>query len=217
MSVKINYLEEPRNGNMAEQVQNYVRQNDPSGQIVFYGPSNFTRWSEAYGNPNLRQSLLGTSGAECCINRGFGSSCSEHQLFYYDKMVRAIKPNVLVYFFFANHRMYGYSDEEAWEIAQRVIAFARVDFPECELYICSPFRMKNKGANGSEERNEIMCSAVKTFCDLTPKCHYVDIYHEPTLQSDEIFIEDGVHYNPEGYARYADFWRKVLRDELAKF
>ena len=37
------------------------------------------------------------------------------------------------------------------------------------------------------------------------------------LHNKEIYVEDGIHFNQQGYDIYADFFREVLRDELAKF
>ncbi|MBQ9801759.1 MAG: hypothetical protein IJW51_01640 [Clostridia bacterium] len=37
------------------------------------------------------------------------------------------------------------------------------------------------------------------------------------LHRDDIFVADGVHFNQEGYDIYAEFYREVLKDELAKF
>ena len=82
---------------MEEAVLEYEKEPIEKGQIVFYGPSNFTRWSEKWKHRPLRTEVLGKSGAQCCINRGFGSSCSEHQLYYYPRMIRPLAPKVLVY------------------------------------------------------------------------------------------------------------------------
>ena len=65
---------------LENQVLAYEKEPLRKGEIVFYGPSNFTRWKTAkYGNPDLREAIVGESGAPCCINRGFGSSCSEQE------------------------------------------------------------------------------------------------------------------------------------------
>ena len=37
------------------------------------------------------------------------------------------------------------------------------------------------------------------------------------LRDDSIFVADGVHFNQEGYHRYADFFREALKEELAQF
>ena len=39
------------------------------GQIVFYGPSNFTRWSTKYKRTPLREAMPGKSGNLCCYIR----------------------------------------------------------------------------------------------------------------------------------------------------
>ena len=124
------------NESMEDAVREYEKENAEKGQIVFYGPSNFTRWSKAYGMKPMREVLLGASGAPCVVNRGFGSSCAEHQLYYYPRMIRPLAPKVLVYTFYGNGRAFGYSTEENWELAQRVIAYAKTDFPDIHIYLC---------------------------------------------------------------------------------
>ena len=187
------------------------------GQIVFYGASNFTRWSESYGMTPLREVIRGKSGAECAVNRGFGSSCAEHQLYYYPHMVRPLEPKVLVYQTYGNARAFGYTTEETWELEQRVITYAITDFPDITLYICGGKpSLKTSDATLVEmkKHNEW----VKEFCKKTPNCHYVDYFqYEPLILRKDIFVEDGIHFNQEGYDIYADFFRMVLKDELDKF
>ena len=62
---------------MEEAVCEYEKEPLQKRKIVFYGPSYFTRWSEKWDMIPLREAVKGKSGAECCINRGFGSSCEE--------------------------------------------------------------------------------------------------------------------------------------------
>ena len=77
-------------------IQEFEKEPLEKGQIVFYGPSNFTRWSTKWGMQPMREVLLGKSGAPCAVNRGFGSSNAELQLYYYPRMVRPLEPKVLV-------------------------------------------------------------------------------------------------------------------------
>ena len=123
MSVKIGlkYID-IWNDSMEQAVCEYEKEEIKTGGIVFYGPSNFTRWGEKYGHRPLKDDLLGSSGAQCCINRGFGSSCPEHQLYYYHRMIRPLAPKVLVYSPFGNSRAFGYTTEATFELAQRVVA-----------------------------------------------------------------------------------------------
>ena len=202
---------------MEDAVREYEKEEIRTGKIVFYGPSNYTRWSAKYGMKPMADVLLGKSGEKCVINRGFGSSCSEHQLYYYDRMVRPLKPKVLVYTFFGNAKAFGYSVEENWELAQRVIAYARTDFPDIRIYLIGAHRIQ-KPWNYCEEQNALRFnSLLRNFADNTPNCKFADVLDYKPLQRDDIFVEDGVHYNQEGYDIYAEFYKEVLKDELDKY
>jgi hypothetical protein len=197
-------------------VQEYEKESVEKGQILFYGPSHFTRWAPKYGMKPLRECLLGASGAPCAVNRGFGSSSAEHQLYYYSRMVRPYEPKVLVYTSHGNNASFGYSDEEAWELAQRVIAWAKIDFPGIHVYLVGahPFRDDDAFQTARKKRyNRI----VKAFAEGEEDVFFLDVYDCPDLLRKDIFIADGVHYNQEGYDLYADFFRDALKDELARY
>lgn len=198
-------------------VRLYEEENAPKGQIVFYGPSNFTRWGTKYGMRPLREDVLGTSGSPCCINRGFGSSCPEHQLYYYPRMVRSLAPKVLVYSpGFGNGEAFGYTLEETFELAERVVAYARTDFPEMRIYLCGAHLTMNR----SEERLEKTRrydAWLRELAARTPDCVYIDPKEHAPLHRTDIFVKDGVHYNQEGYDLYGAFFREALKDELDRF
>ena len=198
-------------------VRRYEQEQVEPGQIVFYGPSNFTRWSARWNHVPLREVLLGASGKPCCVNRGFGSSCAEHQLYYYDRMVRPLKPKVLVYSpSYGNGGAFGYSREENWELAQRVLAYALTDFPDLRIYL------EGSGA-GLKATEEVLAQRIEynewlqKFARETPNVIYVDKMSCTPLRDKSIYVEDGVHYNQKGYDIYAEFFREVLKDELAQF
>ena len=218
MSIKVGlqYIEIWKDS-LEKTVRQYEEEGAPQGQIVFYGPSNFTRWSPKYGMRPLREDLLGKSGAPCCVNRGFGSSCPEHQLYYYPRMVRALAPQVLVYSpGFGNGMAFGYSMEEICELAERVVAYARVDFPDMPIYLCGVHRNLTR----TEEREALIRRYdewARALAETTPNCFFIDPKtHEPLNRTD-IFVKDGVHYNQEGYDLYGDFFRSALQQELDKF
>ena len=206
------------NESLEKQVQKYEEETVEPGQIVFYGPSNFTRWGAKWGHRPLREDLVGKSGKACCVNRGFGSSCPEHQLYYYDRMVRPLAPSVLVYNCTnGNGGLFGYTWEESWEISQRVIAYALTDFPDLHIYLegagISP---KGKELGQIEERIK-QNAVLQEFAANTPRVFYVDKMSYTPLHCDDNFVADGVHFNQDGYDIYADFYREVLKDELKRF
>ena len=201
---------------MEEVVQQYEQEPLHKGQIVFYGPSYYTRWSTRYGMVPLREAVTGASGAPCVVNRGFGSSSAEHQLYYYPRMVRPLEPKVLVYNSHANGGSFGYSNEESWELAQRVIAYARTDFPGIRIYLV--------GAHPCQDMTPEMLAEyrryndmVREFAENTPDCFFLDVLEYEPLARKDIYIEDRVHFSQLGYDIYAEFYRQALKDELARY
>ncbi len=201
---------------MEDVVREYEKEPIQKGKIVFYGPSDFTRWAPIWDNKPLSEMVLGKSGAQCCINRGFGSSCPEHQLYYYPRMIRPLEPKVLVYKSAGNSEAFGYTNEEAWELAQRVIAYTLTDFPEAQVYLVSAARNRDITEEQIKYRREYN-SFLKEFAEKTPRCHYLDIFEYEPLTDNDIYINDGVHFNPRGYELFADFFTEALKDELAKY
>lgn len=202
---------------MEKAVCAYEEEQTEKEQIVFYGPSNFTRWSPKYGMIPLREVLKGTSGAACVVNRGFGSSCPEHQLYYYPRMVRALAPKVLVYSpGFGNGQAFGYSLEESWELAQRVLAYAKVDFPGIRIYLCGSGHRRDM-TEAFCENARIWDSWLKAYAEEDPDCVFVDVLGCKKLGGKELFVEDGVHYNQDGYKLYGEFFAEVLKNELEQF
>ena len=135
IKVGLKYIEK-WHSDLESQVQRYEQEQTEKGQIVFYGPSNFTRWSPKYGNPTLQEEVLGKSGKQCCVNRGFGSSCTEHHLYYYSRMVKPLEPKVLVYApGLGNGTSFGYTPEEMFELAQRVVLYAKSSLSSTKMTI----------------------------------------------------------------------------------
>lgn len=202
---------------MEDAVREYEAEPVNKGQIVFYGPSYYTRWSKKYGMKPLREVLLGKSGAQCVVNRGFGSSCSEHQLYYYPRMIRPLEPKVLVYAFHGNAKAFGYSSEENWELAQRVIAYAKTDFPDIKIYLIGAHR-KQADYNYCEMQDALRFdNMLKAFAESTPNVKFASLLDYEPLNRNDIYVEDGVHYDQSGYDIYAEFYKEVLKDELEKY
>ena len=196
----------------------YEKQEIHKGDMVFYGPSYFTRWSPKYGNVTMRDVLVGKSGRQCVTNRGFGSSCAEHQLYYYSRMVRPLEPSVLVYGSYENGGAFGYTPEESFLLAQRVVAYAKTDFPNLRIYLCGPhYMLADKNDSAEQDRKKRYEELLRALAEKTPDCRYLDVLHHAPLTRDDIFIADNVHYNPTGYELYADFYREALREEFARF
>ena len=201
---------------MEDEVRAYEKEEQPQNQIVFYGPSYFTRWSARFGMKPMREVLLGASGEKCVVNRGFGSSCAEHQLYYYPRMIRPLNPKVLIYTSQANGPSFGYSDEESWELAQRVIAYAQMDFPGIHIYLAGMQPSRDITPEQIEQKKAFDV-VIRRFAEQTPNCVFLDVMHQEQFYRKDIYVEDGIHFNQIGYDLYAAFYREALKDELKNY
>ena len=202
---------------LENQVLAYEQEPVCKGEIVFYGSSKFKRWaSQKYGNPNLREVIVGKSGAPCCINRGFGSSSAEHQLYYYHRMVKPLEPRVMVYCCHGNHTTYGYSNDECAELGSRVVAYALNDFPNLRVYLCSALPGRNMSDEDVADRRYFN-SLMKNIADSDSRCRYLDIFEHEELWNSDVFVADGVHFTNEGYGLFANVIRTALKEELENY
>ena len=192
----------------------------PTGGIVFYGSSGFTRWGPRYHHRPLEEDIPG------CVNRGFGSSTAEELLYYYDRMIRPLKPRGLVVSIVHNDRGFGYSPNEIVSNLAKLFAFARTDFPGIRLYACD-CRPTLKFVTEAHLRfmNEFN-QVLKEYCGRHEDTTFVDHIHHPIWFEDpadagdylkvrrDIFVEDDVHFNQLGYDLYTVFMKEVLSDIL---
>lgn len=207
------------NESMEKEVLEYEREEISKNQIVFYGPSNFTRWTAYRGNTPLREAVLGASGQKCCINRGFGSSTTEHHLYYYPRMVRPLEPKVLVYSpGLGNSLAFGYTPEETWDLASRVIFYARADFPDIRIYLCGLNLYRDAQFKPEKlEQSKLFDSWIRECVKETPSCKYIDVTAYEPLHRNDIYEADKVHYNNKGYMIYAELFKEALKEELNEF
>lgn len=202
---------------MEAEVLEYEKENPEKGQIVFYGPSHFTRWSKKWGETPMSEVLLGKSGKQCVINRGFGSTCAEHHLYYYPRMIKPLAPKVLVYHCaMGNGMAFGYSPDENWELSQRVLTYARTDFPDIHIYVCGTINQANM-TEAQIQRRLALDEKKREFVKETPNCHFIDIMGYEPMRNDDVFVEDGVHLSKEGYKIFGELFKNALRDELDKY
>ena len=198
-------------------IQRFEAENAEKGQIVFYGPSNFTRWSREWGNTPLREVLLGKSGKPCCVNRGFGTSMPEHHLCFYSRVVRPLEPKALIYTpGLGNAFMFGYTAEETFRLAQRVVLYARNDFPDMPIYIAG-FGLFKYHEKKNFEIHKAYNDWLKELCEAVPGCTFLDLDDYEPLRSWDVYIEDKIHFNVEGYRLYAEFFKEKLKHEFDQF
>ena len=203
-----------------------------TGKILFYGHSLFTRCSfitqAGKDNPRLVDEVRMKDGSQACVNHGFGTSSADDLLYYYDRMVRPYKPRALVLATGGNDVGFGYTAKEVMEIEARIIDWAQADFPGIKIYCFSTDpNVKHKGekTRGTRFRDEYD-ELLEDYCRRRENCTYVSLVDQPFYFEnpedvgdydkvrDDIFVKDGVHLNPKGYAMFMDFLRELFDDML---
>lgn len=223
VKVNINRLE--------SSVQAHEARGIDKGKIVFYGDSAFTRWDGKHdGNVDLEDVIRNKDGSKAVVNHGIGGSTSEELLYYYPRLIRAWEPKALVFQSYCNDRDCAYSAEEIMEIQSRIFEYARKDFPGIRIFVCDARPLKKHVGdlcwmtwyNHLKQYNELLY----TYCDKHPDVTLLSHARNPIFFVDEegvgdynkarmdLFIDDEVHYNHEGYELYRGFFTEALADLL---
>lgn len=196
------------------------------GKILFYGASNFTRWSTAWGNPSLESVLTSSSGERVCVNHGFGGATLHEMCYYYERAVKPWKPKVFVTSLSANGGEF-YSTTQMMQYIQWLCSHVRKDFPGIKIFISGSAPHLSDSTSNIEWRkklNEMLIAYAKAHDDVT----YIDLAHERLYYMDDesaqngtftdlnraIYADDGKHLNAEGYKKYAEVFKKYLKDYL---
>ncbi len=223
--IKLNRLEFDE-----KDILRYEQQPIEEGLIMFYGSSCFTRWSEHRNNPSLEKEILRKDGSRAIVNHGFGTSTVEELLYYYPRLVRPWKPRAMVITCYLNDYTYNYSVEEVMFLLKRLLEYARTDMPGIRFYLADIHHTTNhidekeKWSPFKHYRKQINAE-LKAYCEAHDDCTYLchadfplfyekaeDVGDYDKVRRD-LFVEDKVHYTPEGYQIYKEFYRQAL-DEI---
>lgn len=203
------------------------------GKILFYGHSLFTRWgSPKWGYRRMDEDIRMKDGSLAVVNHGFGTSTSEEQLYFYDRMVRPWEPRALVLSTLGNDGMYGYSPEQTMTNVAKILHWARTDFPGIKLFLVEPHpnpkgketTLPDKWNNGLHKRRSFI-EMLNAYEQLHEDTKVIRLWNQPELFEtpedvgdfhkvrEDIFVADKVHPNQEGYDIFGKIFREAL-DEL---
>ena len=203
------------------------------GKILFYGHSLFTRWGGAkWGSRRMDEDIRMKDGSLAVVNHGFGTSSSEEQLYFYDRMVRPWEPRALVIATLANDGMYGYAPEQTMANLSKILHWARTDFPGIKLFIVEPHpmpkaketTMPDKWNNGLHKRKKFI-EMINIYEQTHEDTKVIRLWNQPEFFEtpedvgdfrkvrEDIFAADKVHPNQAGYDILGKIFREAL-DEL---
>ncbi|MBQ3252625.1 MAG: hypothetical protein IJB02_05240 [Oscillospiraceae bacterium] len=211
----------------------YEQEPIEKGKILFYGHSLFTRWgSPNHGYRRMDEDIRMKDGSLAVVNHGFGTSTSEELLYYYPRMVRPWEPRALVIATLANDGMYGYDLQQTLTNLTKILHWARTDFPGIKLFIVEDHPRPSfanttvpEKWNGNLHKSKEYREWIRVYAQSHPDTKVIELWNQPeffetpedvgdyTKVRKDIFVDDKVHPNQEGYDILGPIFRKAL-DEL---
>jgi lysophospholipase L1-like esterase len=167
----------------------------PRNAIVFTGSSSIRLWKD------LDASFPGKK----VIGRGFGGSNLNDLDRYLDRIVFPYKPRKVVIYSGENDIAQGVPAEEVVSRFQRVFTRLRQQLPRASVIFISMKPSPSRAEKIGEMQKANI--AIELFLNSQPNTAYVDVF---TLMLDEagnprtdLFVEDNLHMNEEGYTMWA--------------
>ena len=178
----------------------------PKDAVLFVGSSSIVGWDVAKWFPDLP-----------VINRGFGGSQLCHATHFVPRIVAKYQPRVIVLYSGDNDVAAGKPAERVHEDFTSFVAAVRKSFPETPIVFISikPSIARWKLAESMRAANKL----IEADCQAKDHLYFVDVW--PTMLGDDgqprkdIFRQDGLHMNDEGYKRWVDLLQPRL-DSLLK-
>lgn len=173
----------------------------PEDAILFVGSSSIRLWKTAEAFPEMP-----------VINRGFGGSHFSDLQYYYDELVLPYDPSVVVLYEGDNDVASGKSNDQVFEDYLEFTDRLSSDFPDARL-VFVPIKPSSSRWELWPQMNEAN-QRIKEHMSENDQFYYVDLA-SPILGSDgtpddSLFLDDLLHLNEDGYAK----WNEAIRPTL---
>jgi lysophospholipase L1-like esterase len=174
----------------------------PEGAVLFVGSSSIRIWNLVESFPDLET-----------INRGFGGSTITDVNRYAERIVIPYQPATIVFYAGDNDISRGDTPEEVFENFKTFVGKVQSALPKTEIIFIS---IKSSIARWNlwdkmSSANEL----IEAFCEVDERLTYVDlgktILGEDGKPRSVLLMQDGLHLNEDGYAR----WNEALHPYLA--
>lgn len=146
------------------------------------------------------------------LNRGFGGSSIADANLYFDRIVASYRPRAIVFYAGENDLDSGRSPAEVAAEFRRFLDAKRRTLGEAPVFFISAKPSKLRFAQLA--RQSELNAAIRALAVHSRDLVFVDVV-APMLSDGrprDLFIEDGLHMAPAGYA----IWRDIVRDALLR-
>ncbi|MEE8451737.1 MAG: SGNH/GDSL hydrolase family protein [Thermoguttaceae bacterium] len=173
----------------------------PTGAILFLGSSSIVGWDLERCFPDRR-----------AINRGFGGSQIVDSLHFTDRIVLPYRPKTIVFYAGDNDIASGKSPKQVLADYKQFVEKVHEGLPKTRIIFVAikPSISRWNLVDKIREAN----AKIRIVAEKDPRLIYLDI-DKPMLGKDgkprpEIFKDDGLHLNDEGYKLWSDLLRPHL-------
>jgi len=180
------------------------------GGVVLVGSSNFRKWT------NMVTDLAPLPVA----NRAFGGSQTSHQLMFFDQVVPPCRPALIVWYCGSNDIK---AKKDAASILGRtegwIIRVKQMD-PSVGVLLVSVIRAPQKHRDNQIDTVDAVNRGYEEIARTKDGVFYVDV--NPALQNSvgdsraELYVEDGLHLNVEGYHQMATLLKPAIEKVWGK-
>ena len=180
------------------------RANPPRpGSIVFVGSSSIRKWA------TLDRDFSGLP----VLNRGFGGSEIADVVQFTDRIVVPYKPPVVVFYAGDNDLAAGKTPAQVLDAFRSFVATMHRELPATRVVFVSikPSIARWNIVDKFREANQL----IRDYARTDDRLVYVDVF-TPMLDASgqprrELFLEDGLHMTPAGYAIWRELIAPVIR------
>ena len=173
------------------------------GGIVFVGSSSIRLWQ------SLQKDFPGLP----VLNRGFGGSVLSDVVEFENRIVVPYKPRTVVLYAGDNDLAAGKTPAQVFADFQEFVAIVHQSLPNTRVVFIAikPSIARENIIDKIRATNQL----IRDYIETDSKLVYVDIF-TPMLDASgrprrELFLQDGLHMNAEGYAIWRDLIAPVIR------
>ncbi len=198
----------PDPARFAKAIAEFTTKEPEKGGIVFTGNSGITRWK------TLKKDFPGLP----VLNRGFGGSVANDLIIYADATILQHEPKLLVISTGGNDINGGLTVQETFDDYIKLLTMIHEKLPRTRAILCSlkisPKRFAKTGEFQAMNKKLEQWTAANDWARLVDCTSYLaDEKGQPIRK---YYVDDLLHLNPEGYAKWSAILRPVLEEEWAK-
>jgi len=180
------------------------------GGVLLVGSSNFRKWTNAVSD----------LAPLPVTNRAFGGSQTSHQLMFFDQVVPPCRPGLIVWYCGSNDIK---AKKDAASILGRTeewISRVKQMDPSVGILLVSVIRAPQKHRDRQIDVVEAVNRGYEEIAKRIEGVFYLDV--NPALQNSagdskaELYVEDGLHLNVEGYHQMATLLKPAIEKVWGK-